>query len=100
MSNPQQELIKRLKFRVKKLEGAGYLMPNFVADLKDAIAEIQRQDRHLERLGSDEPLSTEFIHNGSIASTCYAEKKARIAYARANRFEDEPKPDFLPSEEC
>ncbi len=44
------ELISRLKFRVKQLEGPGYLMPNCVADLKDAIAALREQQERIAEL--------------------------------------------------
>jgi hypothetical protein len=39
--NNIQELIGRIKFRIKKLSGPGYLMPNCVADLRDALAVLE-----------------------------------------------------------
>jgi len=88
MTSPQEELIKRLKAWA---ESGHNIRTELRVDILDAIAEIQRQDRHLQRLG-DETLFLPLIKvmpSLGPQVNWVKEHDARIAYARANRCEDE-----------
>lgn len=80
--NAQEKLLKRAKRMSEALKSS----PDDNILIDDLVAEIQRQDRHLERLGSSEAFTvSQAIPDSQIAG----ELVARMDYARTHRFEDE-----------
>ena len=83
MTNPQEVLIEEATVLASQLRFSS------ARTIEALIAEIQRLDRHLERLGDDQQLSPHGDCHGDSALWCANEVIARVAYARANRYEDE-----------
>ena len=85
--NAQERLLERLTkicgsaAQINSYEGWEYIE----TACEDAIAQIQRLDRHMERLGQEKPMAR--IRSGRYDFE--AEYDYRINYAIAHRFEDE-----------